>query len=242
MIDAWSKFAFSEKTLVNLPGRIAGVFSATLGIAIDALVVLATGIYFAYSPGAYYKGTLKLFPPYKRKRAGEIADALGSTLRRWLLGRLSVMAINGAATALGLWLLGIPLAAPLGLLAGLFNFIPNIGPLVAAVPALLVALTISPAHAAYTAILYLVVQNIDGFVLTPLVQQKTVALPAVVVIAAQLLFGILFGFLGVLLAVPLVAVLFVLVKLLYIEDILGEPAAIDPGSDRNEQKNHNAYF
>jgi predicted PurR-regulated permease PerM len=131
------------------------------------------------------------------------------------------MTINGVLTALGLWLLDVPMAIPLGLLTAAFNFIPNIGPFLGAVPAVLIALSQSSTQALYVAILYLIIQTLEGFVLTPLVQQKAIALPPVLVISAQLLLGILFGFLGVMLAVPIVAVAFVLIKMLYVEDALG---------------------
>ena len=205
----------------NVFGRITGFFSSFLGIVVNVAIVLAAGVFFAFNPKLYYEGAVKLFPPSRQQRVREVLDTLGFNLRRWLVGRITVMTLNGILTALGLWMLGVPLALPLGLLTALFNFIPNIGPFLAAVPAILIAFTESPTLALYTTILFLVIQNLEGFVLTPLVQQKAVALPPVLIIAAQLLLGIIFGFLGVLLAVPIVAVAFVLVKMLYIEDILG---------------------
>jgi len=122
---------------------------------------------------------------------------------------------------MGLWFLGIPFAIPLAIITAIFNFIPNLGPLAASVPAILIAFSLSPTKALYVALLYLAVQNIDGFLTTPLVQQRAVAIPPVLIIAAQLLLAVLFGFLGLLLAVPIVAVVFVLVKMIYVEDILG---------------------
>jgi len=117
--------------------------------------------------------------------------------------------------------LGIPFAIPLGIITALLNFIPNIGPIIAGVPAVLIALSQSPTQAIYVFILYLAAQNLDGFVITPLIQQRAVFIPPVLLIASQLLFAVVFGFLGLLLAVPLVAVVFVAVKMIYVEDILG---------------------
>ena len=210
----------------DLLGRITGFFSTFFSTAVNIAIVLMAGIYFAFNPDLYYRGAVKLFPKFNQPRVVEVLDTLGFTLRRWLIGRIVVMTINGSLTALGLWLLGVPLALALGLITALLNFIPNIGPFLAAVPAILIAFMLSPTLALYTAILYLFIQNLEGFVLTPLVQQKAVALPPVLIVAAQLLLGIMFGFLGVLLAVPIVAVVFVLVKMLYVEDLLGNKVEV----------------
>ena len=211
----------------NVFGRITGFFSSFLGVVVNISIILMTAVYFAFNPDLYYRGAVKLFPKSKQKRVQEVFNALGFTLRQWFLGRITVMIINGTLTALGLWFLGVPLAFALGVITALLNFIPNIGPFLAAVPAILIAFTISPMTALYTAILYLIVQNLEGFVFTPLVQQQAVSLPPVLIIAAQLLLGILFGFMGVLLAVPIVAVFFVLVKMLYVEDLLGNEVEVE---------------
>ena len=132
------------------------------------------------------------------------------------------MVINGALTAIALWLLGVPLAVALGVIAGVLNFIPNFGPWIAAIPALLVAVLQSPQHALAVALLYLVLQSVDGYVLTPLVDRKSVELPPVFTITAQVLLGVVFGFIGILLASPLTAVAMILIKMLYVEDLLGD--------------------
>ena len=136
------------------------------------------------------------------------------------------MIINGVLTGIGLWLLDVPFPIPLAIIAGILSFIPNIGPISASLPAILIAVTISPTAAFYVALLYLTVQNLDGFLISPLLQQRAVSLPPVLVIASQLLLGIMFGFLGVLLAVPLTAAAFVAVKMLYVEDLLGNPVEV----------------
>ena len=223
----------------NLLGRITGFFSSFLGIAVNVAIVLMAGVYFAFNPNLYYQGVIKLFPKSGQRRAAEVLDTLGFTLQRWLLGRIAVMTINGSLTVLGLWFLGVPLALLLGIITALLNFIPNIGPFLAAVPAILIAFTLSPTLALYTAILFLIVQNLEGFVLTPLVQQKAVSLPPVLIISAQILLGILFGFLGILLAVPITAVVFVLVKMLYVEDLLGNRVEVK-GEEKSTEKSENS--
>ena len=227
---------FAEPTLYanrssNVLGRITGFFSSFLGALVNVAIVLVSGIYFAYGPSLYYEGAVKLFPKQCHDRLREVLDTVGHNLRRWLVGRFTVMAINGGLTTLGLWALGVPMAVPLGLMAAIFNFIPNIGPFLGAVPAVLIALTQSPGLALYTTIMYLAIQTFEGFVLTPLIQQRAISLPPVLVVSAQLLMGVLFGFLGLLLAVPIVAVVFVLVKMLYVEDVLGNRVDVKGETD-----------
>ena len=204
----------------NVFGRITGFVSSAFDAVVNFVIVLITGIYFAFNPRLYNEGIIKLVPKAREQRAREILYTIGFTLRRFLLGITASMAINGTITAVGLWFIGVPFAVPLGIITALFNFIPNIGPIAASVPAILIAFAQSPTDALYVALLYLFVQNFDGFVTTPLVQQKAISIPPVLVIAAQLLLGVIFGFLGLLLAVPLAAIAFVLVKMIYVEDVL----------------------
>lgn len=116
----------------------------------------------------------------------------------------------------------MPLALTLGILTGVLNFIPNFGPLIAGVPAVLIALLVSPQTALYTLLLYAVLQALDGYVFTPLVDRRSVELPPVLTISAQVLLGVLVGIVGVMLASPLTAALIVIVRMLYVEDALGD--------------------
>lgn len=203
--------------------RATGVFSGVLGGIVNVLIVLSIGLYLAAEPRLYSNGLVRLVPVRQRPRAREVLDALSHTLWRWLVGRAILMLLNGVLTAFGLWLLGVPLALTLGILAGVMNFVPNIGPVIAGVPAVLIALMQSPQQALYVLILYVVLQSVDGYVLTPLVQRRTVELPPVLTITAQVLLGVLLGTLGLLFATPLTAAALVLVKMLYVEDVLGDP-------------------
>ncbi|MCL4302165.1 MAG: AI-2E family transporter [Anaerolineae bacterium] len=218
----------------NIFSRVTGVFSSGLGILTNVAVVVAVGFYLASNPGLYQAGVVRLMPLDKRPRTREVLHVLGYTLRWWLIGRLSVMAINGLLTALGLWLLGVPLAFTLGLLTALLNFIPNIGPILAGIPAVLIALTQGQTQALYVLLLYIVVQSLEGFIFTPLVQQYTVSIPAALIISAQVLLGVLFGPLGVVLAVPLTASALVLIKLLYVEDWLGDSMDVPGEQEQGE--------
>jgi predicted PurR-regulated permease PerM len=206
----------------NLLGRLTGVFSSTLGVLANAVLVGFIGLYLAAAPGTYITGLVQLFPKRRRARITKVLDAVGETLRRWLVGRAILMVVNGALTTVGLWLLDIPLALTLGTIAGLLNFIPNIGPILAGVPAVLIAWTLGPMPAIYVLSLYVLLQTLDGYLLTPLVQQRTVSLAPALTISAQVLFGALAGAMGLLLATPLTAATLVLVRKLYVEDVLGD--------------------
>lgn len=203
-------------------GRITGIFSGILGAILNFAIIVALGCYIAAEPRLYSRGILHLIPLNHRDRAQAVLSALSTTLSRWLVGRLILMTVNGALTALGLWVLGMPLALTLGLLTGVLNFIPNFGPLIAGVPAVLIALTISPQTALYVGLLYVAVQSIDGYIFTPLVNRRSVELPPVLTITAQVLLGVLVGSMGVVLAGPLTAMLIVVVRMLYLEDALGD--------------------
>ena len=220
--------------------QLTGLASTTAGVVVNILIVGILGIYFASQPSLYSRGLKHLLPLSYRKRAGEVLGVIDDGLRRWLVGRFALMVINGALTAIGLKLLGIPLALTLGLLAGLLNFVPNFGPWIAATPAVLIAFLQGPQQALYVAVLYLVLQSVDGYLLTPLVDRKSVELPPVLTITAQVILGLAFGFIGILLASPLTAVALILIKMLYIEDLLGDrimPPDEEVTNDESRGKN-----
>lgn len=209
-----------------------GIFSNTAGAVAGIVIALFIGLYGAVAPRTYRTGLLLLVPEQRRERSGEVLDAAGAMLRGWLIGAFVRMTIVGVVTTAGLALLGIPLALALGLIAFLFEFIPFLGPILAAVPAVLVALTIGPMEAVYVGLLYLGVQLAESYVLTPLIDQRSVHLPPALAITAQVLLGTLLGALGVVFAIPLTALGMVLVRMLYIEDFLGEQPSRPAGSGR----------
>lgn len=134
------------------------------------------------------------------------------------------MAVIGVLTGFALWMIGVPLALMLGLLAGVLNFVPYIGPLLSFVPAALLALMQAPPLVVWVLALYVAIQALESYLVTPLVAQRSVSLPPALTITAQVLLGVVFGWLGLLLATPLTAVVLVLVQMLYLEDVLGEEA------------------
>jgi predicted PurR-regulated permease PerM len=195
-----------------------GAVSAVMTASTAIVVIVLVGIYLAAEPRLYRDGAIRLLPRPARDRARQVISKLGEVLERWIVARIVLMVINGGLTAIGLWVLGIPLALILGVIAGLLNFVPNIGPLIAAVPAILIGWMQGPGAALWVAGLYLFLQSLDGYVFTPLAQKKAVSLPPALIITFQVLMGMLAGPLGLLLATPLAATLFVLVKMLYLND------------------------
>ncbi|HMQ29229.1 MAG TPA: AI-2E family transporter [Chloroflexaceae bacterium] len=211
----------------ELLARATGIFSSALAALLGVLLVFVVALYLAATPRLYVEGLLRLVPVDRRPRARQVLEELGRTLWWWLVGRLLSMLAVGLMTALGLWLLGVPLALTLGLLAALLDFIPNVGPVLAALPGVLLALLQGPEQALAVLVLYIVIQQIESYLITPIVQQQTVKLPPALSILAVVLLGVLVGPLGLVLAAPIAAVALVLVRTLYVEDILGDAGPPD---------------
>jgi predicted PurR-regulated permease PerM len=195
-----------------------------VGALAAPLVILVIGVYLAVDPELYRRGLMSLVPRGRRDRAQQVLERTGEALWGWLWGRLFSMSLIGVTTFIGLWLLGIPIALSLALIAFVTNFIPYVGPLLSAIPAVLIALTVGPMQPVYVLLLYGGIQLVETNVITPVVEQKSVNLPPVLTVSTQMLAGLLFGPLGILFATPLAAMISVLVKTLYVEDVLGEPA------------------
>lgn len=202
--------------------RVSGYFSSTLGALTNLSLMLLLSIYLASEPKTYIRGFTKLFPPKQRKRVREILYEIGETLSWWLVGKGASMLFIGILTWIGLSILGVPLALTLGLIAGLFSFVPNFGPILSAVPAILLAFIDSPTTALYVLILFVFVQLVESNLVTPLIERRTVELPPVLTIVSQLALTILLGAVGLILATPILAVVMVLVQTLYIQDVLGD--------------------
>jgi len=206
------------------------ILSIGSGIA-DVIVVIVAGVFLATQPRFYLTGAVKLIPPGKRALALEAITESEGALRLWLRGQLIAMVVVGLLTGFGLWALGMPSALTLGLLAGILEFIPFAGPILSMIPAILLALAVSPDLALWVLLLYFAVQQFEGYILTPLVQQYAVDLPGVVLLFALIAFAALFGTLGVILAAPLTVVTYVLIKRLYVIETLHTPTPI-PGEGK----------
>lgn len=209
----------SGETMVSQLSRVFATMAGALG-SLAFLIII--GVFLAVDPELYQRGVLWLLPPRRRERVAHVLATLGHSLRWWLVGRFASMTAVGVLTFVALWLVGVPLALALGVIAGLLSFIPFVGPVVSAVPALLVALAQGPVLMLWVLLVYIGVQILEGNFITPIIQQRVVSMPPVMLLASQVLMGVLFGFFGLLLATPLAVVGIVLVQMFYLQDVLGE--------------------
>lgn len=213
----------------NMMSRIGGALGAVMGVFTNIFLVLFAGLYIAAQPKLYRDGFLKLVPPRDRARIDATLVRCGVFLRNWLLGQLIAMVVVGTLTWAGLELLNVPSALALGLFAGLAEFVPILGPIAAAIPALIIAFSQDSRLALWVLALFVVIQQLEGNILQPIIQRRMVALPPAVTLFAVLAFAILFGAMGALLAAPLAVVTLVLVQDLYIAPL--EEAAAAQNSD-----------
>lgn len=196
---------------------ITSLFSSTFGIIGDIYVIFFLGIFFIASPATYINGMIKLVPPDAKPEAENILNNVGVTLTKWLKGKISSMFVVFVLTAIGLFALGVPLWLVLSLLAGLLSFVPNFGPIIALIPAVLVGFMESGTTALLVLGLYTLVQVLESNLITPKIQKKLINIPPALIITAQLFMGVLTGGWGLVLATPLVAIMMVLLNKLYIE-------------------------
>ena len=186
----------------------------------DLVLILVGGLYFAIDPKLYRDGFLKLIPKSKRALIADAFDSTGISLKRWLVAMLAEMAVVGLLTTVGLLLVGFPSAMAMGLVSGIAVFVPYVGLFVAVLPGALIALAKSPQMFFSTIVVYAIVHLVEGYVITPFIEQKVVDVPPALTIFSIVVFGLLFGPLGLIFAAPLTVALMVLVKKLYIEGTL----------------------
>ncbi len=222
-LPSLSKVHLSPSLLL---GPVSEAFTITLEIIGGLVFVFFLGLYMAATPKVYLDGILLLISPVHRTRGREVLMALDTALSWWLLGRVVTMTVMGILTTLVLWLANIPLALVLGVIAGLLLFVPYVGAVLAAVPAMLIALMQSPAKALWVAAIYTGVHVFEGYCITPFVQKRAVTLPPALLLSVQILSGAFFGFMGIVFSTPLTVVVIVLVQTLYVQDILGEEVVV----------------
>ncbi len=215
-----------QLSFAALLGSVTQAFSITLEVVGAFVFIFFVGLYLAASPDLYLDGALLLLPRERRPRGREVLAALGLALRWWLLGRVVTMTLMGVLTTLALWLAHIPLALVLGIIAGLLLFVPYLGAILAAIPAVLVGLMQSPATALWVLVIYTGVHVFEGYCITPFVQKRAVALPPALLLSVQVLAAALFGTMGIIFSTPLTVVAIVLMQTLYVHDLLGEEVAL----------------
>jgi predicted PurR-regulated permease PerM len=208
--------------LGQLGGSVLPVVSGVASTLLSILIVVFLSLYFLADPRMHEEGLIKLFPLWYRDRVRQIMDRIDFTLRGWLQGQLLLMLIVGIASWFGLAAIGIEQAAALGVLAGLFSFVPNFGPIAALVPALAAGFAQGSDRILLIIVIIYGTSFLQSQIISPIVFKESINLPPVLVLVGQILAAIFFGFLGLMLAVPMTAILLVLVQEVYVKDILGD--------------------
>jgi len=203
-------------------GKGLGLLGSTFGALANVAIVIFFAVFLAAQPKLYVDGLVHLVARPKRARVRAVLGEIVEVLRRWVVAQALLALVIALLVGAGLLAIGAPFALPLALLAGLMEFVPYIGPLLAAVPAVLVGFAEGAQMAGWIAALYLAVQAVESYVLSPIVQHKAVYLAPALILFAQVLLGVVAGGLGVAVATPLAAALMVAVNKLYVEDVLGE--------------------
>lgn len=232
LLDSVPDVAETAEQQSRLIEQLRGIFSVTVGVITSLIVFFVVGFYLAASPDLYVRTFLQLFPLVKRPRIDEVLQRLAHILRLWLLGRAIGMVFVGVLTAAGLYWLDVPLWLALGFIAGLLDFVPNIGPLLAAIPATLIGLMAGPTQALYVIVLYIAVQQLEAYVVEPIIEQRIVRVAPAFSIIVQILLAVVLGFVGLLLATPLMVALMVLIQELYVKDVLEATTRVEPAIER----------
>ena len=214
-----------ERITEQLSGTARYLFpflSSTLTVAAGLFLILVLAIYVGADPALYHVGLMHLFPHGSRARASVVLTRVATVLRKWLVTQLVAMVVIGVVSTLTLLALGVKAAVALGVIAGLLEFVPTVGPILAAVPAIAMGFLDSPEKALTVGLAYLVIQQLEGHVLIPMLMKEGMDLPPALTIVAQAVMALLFGFLGLMVAVPLLAVVIVPIKLLYVQGVVGD--------------------
>ncbi len=217
----------------GMAARLAGIGGVILDGFADFILVVIAGIYIAAAPRLYAQGFVKLFPIRHHEKVESSLEASGQALKLWLTSQLIAMACVAVLSAIAYWLIGLPSALALGLIAGLADFIPFLGPILGALPAVLIAFSVSGEAALWTVLAVLAIQQIEGNIIFPLVARSVISIPPALALFAILIGSVLFGTLGLIFGFPLAVLTYVLVKKLYVRETLGEHTTVPGESDQS---------
>ena len=220
----------------SLPDLLERAFKISAGFLAAVVIAIVAGAFIAAEPALYREGLSLLFPKSYRKGADETIVDLAGALRLWILGQLIEMALVGVMVGVAVWLVGLPSPYALGAIAYVAQFVPYIGPIVAMIPSVLVATTVSWTALAWTIAAYLLIHQIDGYVVMPIIQQRMVSVPPALMLLSIVAFGEAFGATATVFAAPITVLLYVLVTKLYVRDTLHEEVAVPGESDAQAPK------
>ncbi len=201
-------------------GGFFNIFSNSLDFILNLLLVLVLIVMLLANPSLYRQGFIILFPAFYRRRIDEILQGCEHNLVGWAIARIFNMIFIGVASGLGLWVIGIPLALVNGMISGLVTYIPNIGPILGSIPPIALAFLDSPVKGVIVIVFYLFIEQLEGLVLTPMVMENEISLPPAVTLTSMLIFSQFFGLLGLFLALPIVAVLQIWLKEVFVKDVM----------------------
>jgi predicted PurR-regulated permease PerM len=200
---------------VNLQQSATSAVSGITEAAAAIVLVLFVGIYVSVDPRLYTNLVLKVFPQRQRRKVDDLLDEAESALKWWLLGQLIAMAVVGIIAGIGLLIVKVPMALPLAVLAALLTFVPYLGAIVSAVPAILIGFTVSSQTAMYVVLVFLVAHIAEGYVVVPMIQHRFVYLPPALILTTQFFMELLLGIVGITMATPLLVIGMVLINRLY---------------------------
>ncbi len=239
--DALHRSQFGSLLLSHLQSQnvpvgeiVSRVFGVSATFLAAVVVTVFAGIYLAAQPTLYRDGLSKLAPPSWRPNANDTIDHVADGLRLWLLGQLMQMTIIGVLSGLAVWLIGLPSPFALGVIAGVTEFVPYLGPIVAAIPAILVAVTTNPSAIVWTVVAYIIIHQTEGHLVMPLIQRQMVFIPPALMLFSIVTITSLFGLPGTVFAAPITVLLFVLINKLYVRDSLGDTTPL-PGEDGSDE-------
>lgn len=214
--------ARATEEFADLIGGTIPLLNTVLGAMTGLVLVVFAGLFMAIDPRTYGFGLLRLVPATRRLTAMRVLEDIGETLRRWMAAQAAAMVLVAVLTAIGLAIIGVPAWLALGVIAGILEFVPYVGPALSFIPAIAVALAVSGNKALWVIGLYAVIQFVESNFIVPLLVKGAVKLPPALTLLFQAMMATLFGFLGLLLAVPILAAGKVVVKELYVDEVADE--------------------
>jgi predicted PurR-regulated permease PerM len=221
--------ALREQLLARTPGAsgyVLPVLHSTVEVAAGIVIIFFLAVYIGADPKLYRRGIIELIPHRQRERGEQVLEAITLALRRWLVTQLIAMVVMGVVATAVLTALQVRAAVPLGILSGLLQFVPMAGPIISAIPAIAMGFVDSPEKAAAVLVAFYIIHFLESHLLIPLLMKEGVNLPPVLTVLTQAGMALAFGVMGLFVAVPLLVLVMILVKMLYVEDVVGDPTPL----------------